>query len=140
MNIFLMRQEMMLLMKYILQFIKTQMNLSLNLQYMTQCMMNQNLALESCPSEADEKEFEELFDSIYEPLLDQKVDLALKSEIELAQNTLEYEVIFRRCIHLIFENTLKSAMESTYRKMIDSMFYEKLEKTHQAYMDSMDSL
>ena len=84
-----MRQEMMLLMKYILQFIKTQMNLSLNLQYMTQCMMNQNLALESCLLEADETEFEELFDSIYEPLLDQKVDLALKSEIESAQNTPE---------------------------------------------------
>ena len=106
---------------------------------MTQCMMNQNLALESCPSEADEKEFEALFNSIYKPLLDHKVDLALKSEIESAQNTPEYEEIFRGCVHLIFENTLKSAMESTYRKMIDSMFYEELEKTHQAYMDSMDS-
>ena len=95
--------------------------------------------MESCLLETDETEFEALFDSIYEPLLDQKVDLALKSEIELAQNTPEYEEIFRRCIHLIFENTLKSAMESTYRKMIDSMFYEELEKTHQAYMDSMDN-
>ena len=86
MKIFLMRQEMMLLMKYILQFIKMQINLSLNLQYMTQCMMNQNLALESCLLEADETEFEELFDSIYEALLDQKVNLALKSEIESTQN------------------------------------------------------
>ena len=53
---------------------------------MTQCMMNQNLALESCPSEADEKEFEALFNSIYKPLLDHKVNLALKSEIESTQN------------------------------------------------------
>ena len=60
------------------------MNLSLNLQYMTQCMMNKNLALESCPSEADEKDFEALFNSIYKPLLDHKVDLAPESEIESA--------------------------------------------------------
>ena len=93
------------------------------------------LALESCDPDEDEAKFEELFDSIYEPLLDEKVNLALETEIDSAKNEKEYQEAFQKSVHSTFEETLLSTIESTYGKIIDSMYYEELVKTHQAFMD-----
>ena len=94
-----------------------------------------DLARKSCDPEDDEIKFEELFDSIYEPLLDKKVELALDSAIKYAQNEKEYEDAFQKSVNSTFEKTLISVIESTYGKMTDSIHYEELQKTYQAFLD-----
>ena len=98
-----------------------------------------NLALESCDPDGDKTKFDELFKSIEKPLLDKKIDSALVLELESAKNQPEFDKAFNKSVHSIFEETLMSSMESTYGKMIDSMYYEELEKTHQAYMSFLES-
>ena len=94
-----------------------------------------DLARKSCDPEDDENKFDELFNSIYEPLLDEKVELALDSAIKYAQNEKEYEDAFQKSVNSTFEETLISAIESTYCKMTDSIHYEELQKTYQAFLD-----
>ena len=64
-----------------------------------------DLASESCSPEIDATDFEELVDSICKPHLDEKVDSALKNEIESAKNGPEFDKHFKKSVHSTFKGT-----------------------------------
>ena len=61
--------------------------------------------MKSFDPEKDGENFEELFDSINEPLLDKEIDLALDSEIESAKNGKEFQETFQKSVFSTFEET-----------------------------------
>ena len=95
-----------------------------------------DLAMESCDPE-DEEKFDELLESIKEPLLDKEVEFVINSKLESAKNEPEFQEAFKKSVQSIFEETLLSTMESTYDKMTDFMYCEELEKTYNAFTDML---
>ena len=60
--------------------------------------------------------------------MDEKVDPALNKEIVYARKERENQEAFKNSVQATFEETLLSTMESTFSKMIDSMYIEELKK------------